>query len=434
MRVLVITAQFPYPPRSGFARRVLHLSRQLARRHEVFLLSYAPPEDDGSVAVLEEEFPVTVVNWEPVSELAKRAQQLTSITSRRPFAARAVYSPGMQRAIDTLCAAVSPDFVQLESSVLAAFTFPPGIRLIVDEHNVESELLQRMGVGERSLLRRAFNQWDYRRYRRFERQAWRRADGCLITSPREEPVVRASAPETPTAVVHNGVDLEYFAPSGEPVTAQTVVFNGVLDYRPNLDAALYLVEEVWPRLMERCRHARLTLVGRGYPGDLRGLSRPGVEVTGEVPDLRPYLAQAAVVSVPIRIGGGTRLKVLEGLSMGKAMVTTSLGCEGIGVRDREHLLIADDADAFAARIAELFADPALGAQLGRAGRGLVEREFSWRAAGERMEALYHAVGSGEGAAHGSPLRPGRAVAVEPNLEASAGASIRRAAPFSPRDG
>jgi glycosyltransferase involved in cell wall biosynthesis len=201
-------------------------------------------------------------------------------------------------------------------------------------------------------------------------------------------------------VVPNGVDLDYFAPCSRPVELRTVVFNGVLDYRPNLDAAHHLVADVWPLVVKRHPDARLTLVGRGYAPDFRRFTRLGVEITGEVPDVRPYLARAAVISVPIRIGGGTRLKVVEGLAMGKAIVSTSLGCEGIAVRDGEHLLIGDGPNAFASRILELFDDPALGASLGRAGRQLMERDYSWQKAGERMEVLYRSVANGGRAAYG----------------------------------
>jgi glycosyltransferase involved in cell wall biosynthesis len=169
------------------------------------------------------------------------------------------------------------------------------------------------------------------------------------------------------------------------------VFNGVFDYRPNLDAAHWLVEEVWPLVAGRCPDAVLTLVGRGCEADFRRLAAPGVAIAGEVPDVRPYLAGAAAIAVPVRIGGGTRLKVVEGLAMAKPIVTTSLGCEGIAVREGEHLLIADDPSAFASAILELFADPGLGARLGDAGRQLAEREYSWQSAGERMEALYRQV-------------------------------------------
>jgi glycosyltransferase involved in cell wall biosynthesis len=167
-----------------------------------------------------------------------------------------------------------------------------------------------------------------------------------------------------------------------------VVFNGVLDYRPNLDAAHHLVEEVWPLVLRRRPQARLLIVGRGDEAERERLRRPGVEATGEVPDVRPYLAGAAVVIVPIRMGGGTRLKVVEALSMAKPMVSTTLGCEGVNVRHGEHLLVADGAEEFAGAVTQLLEDRWLAAELGRAGRARMEEEYSWELAGERLERLY----------------------------------------------
>jgi glycosyltransferase involved in cell wall biosynthesis len=294
----------------------------------------------------------------------------------------------MQRAIDRLCAQRPFDVVQLESSLLCTFAFPPEAALVIDEHNVEYELLERMQKGERSLVRRGFNRLEFRRFRRFEQAWWSRADACAVTSDREAEIVAAHAPATPTAVVPNGVDLEVFAPAPVDPEPRTMLFNGILDYRPNLDAAYFVVDEVWPRVRERCADARLLIVGRGLPADLERLRRPGVEVTGEVPDVRPYIARAAVVGVPIRMGGGTRLKVVEGLAMGKAMVTTTLGCEGIAVRDGEHLLVADGAEAFAHAVIGLFDDPGKGAALGAAGRRLMERQYGWDLPGGRLKGLY----------------------------------------------
>jgi glycosyltransferase involved in cell wall biosynthesis len=214
-----------------------------------------------------------------------------------------------------------------------------------------------------------------------------------VTSEREARIVRSVAPGAPVEVVPNGVDLDVFRPSPTPPEPCSVVFNGILDYRPNLDAATHLVDEIWPRVQRHSPGARLTIVGRGHPGDLRRLRRPGVAVTGEVPDVRPYLEQAAVVAVPVRMGGGTRLKVLEGLAVAKPMVSTTLGCEGVRVRDAEHLLVADGADAFAAAIGRLFAHPGLGDALGSAGRGLVEREYSWDLAADRLDDLLARVGA-----------------------------------------
>ena len=394
MNVLVVCVQFPFPPRSGVNMRVYQLTRQLAARHRVTLLSYALPEDGDRVAALREQLPVEIVERRPVSHRYKRIAQMRSIASPLPFASRDAESAEMQRAVTEVCRRDGIDVVQVEGSLLAGLTVPDGTKVILDEHNIEYEVFRRMCAGESSAARRAFNLREYARFRRFEQNAWRHVDACVVTSSREEPVVRSAAPGTPTAVVPNGVDIDHFTPSGAAVEPNSLVFNGILDYRPNLDAAHSLVEDIWPRVLARCPGARLTIVGRAQTADVRRLRRPGVTVTGEVADVRPYLHRAAVVAVPVRMGGGTRLKVVEGLAMGKAMVSTRLGCEGIAVADGEHLLIGDTAEEFAARVLELFNSAELRQALGGAGRRLAAEEYTWDLAGERLEGLYQRLGAG----------------------------------------
>jgi polysaccharide biosynthesis protein PslH len=405
VNILIVSAQFPYPPRSGFATRVYQLARQLAAHHDVTLLSYISPHEHEGVAALEKELSVRVVEREHVPVGAKRTAQALSMVSLRPYYSRDVYSGLMQHAITELCATTRIDVVQLESSYLCGYAFPRDTRLVLDEHNIEYEVFRRMSKAERSIPRRAFNRVEHARFRRFEQRWWARVDGCIVTSDREAPIVRARAPQTPVAVVPNGVDLDYFAPSMSSVEPHTVVFNGILTYRPNLDAVRHLIEEIWPLVLRRCPEARLKVVGRMTGVDVRDLLQPGVELLGEVPDIRPHLQKAAVVAVPIRIGGGTRLKVVEGLAMGKAMVSTSLGCEGVAVRDGEHLLIGDDARAFASRVLDLFDNPAIADKLGRAGRGLVERNYSWDLAGARLQSLYRHIGATGDAGREAGLHP-----------------------------
>ena len=390
-RILFISTQFPYPPRSGFETRVYQLARRIAARHDVTLLSYGASDEDERVRELRGELAVEVVRRAGASVAAKRARQLASVLSTTPWAGRLAYSHELQTALDELAGRSAFDLVQLESSPLLTLRPPPATRVVLDEHNIESEVAKRVSESETSAARRLFNNLEHRRFGRFERHGWNRVDGCAVTSEREERVIRKHAPRTPVAVVPNGVDLEAFRPSPDEPEPVTAIFNGALDYRPNLDAALYLVDEVWPTVLLRRPEARLTVVGRGPPEAVARLQRDAVEVTGEVPDVRPYLARAAVVVVPIRMGGGTRLKVLEGLAMGKPMVSTTLGCEGIDVRDGEHLLVADSPESLAAAILRLFENRSTAVAVGARGRLRMEQAYSWDLAATRLEDLYERV-------------------------------------------
>jgi sugar transferase (PEP-CTERM/EpsH1 system associated) len=407
LNILIVSTQFPYPTHNGFTTRVYQLARQLSARHDVTLLSYASPDQRAGVAGLSTQMCVRPVEIEPLSAAGKRAAQALTIASSRPYYCRAFYSRRMQEAIDDVCSTGDIDVIQLESSYLGTFRLPRNTRLVIDEHNIESELFRRMCEAERSLPRRVFNRVEYARFRRFEQACWKRADACVVTSEREVAAVSTAAPDTPLAVVPNAVDLDYFAPSRAAVEPHTVIFSGTLHYRPNLDAARYLIDEIWPLVRHRYPDATLTLTGSNEGVDTRSLTRPGVKLLGQVPDIRPYVSRASAVAVPIRIGGGTRLKVLEGLAMGKSIVSTAVGCEGVAVRDGEHLMIADDAPTFASKIFEVFENPTLRDTLGQAGRRLVETRYSWELAGARLESLYRQI---TGDQSGRAMEPARLAA------------------------
>jgi glycosyltransferase involved in cell wall biosynthesis len=385
--VLVVSAHLPFPPRWGFGMRVYQLMRQIASRHDATLLCYAAPGNEN-VERLRQEFPVEVVHRAKQGVVGKRASQLRSLASRVPYDVWTTHSREMQGVIDRMCAEKDFEIIQLESTLLALFRFPPSARIVVDEHNVDYETYARMHETERSPLRKAFYRSQERRFERFEQAYWREAAAVVATSEREAEIMRSHAPDTAVAAVPNGVDVEYFRPGSEAVERGTLVFNGVLDYRPNIDGVNFLVDEVLPLVRKNRPDVRLTVVGRGSDADVKTLQRRGVDATGEVPDVRPYLQRAEVVVVPIRMGSGTRLKVVEGLAMGKPVVSTTLGCEGVSVHDGEHLLIGDTAAAFAMQIEHLFGHPEVGEALGRAGRGLTEREYSWDYAGELLEDVY----------------------------------------------
>ncbi|MEI2689486.1 MAG: glycosyltransferase family 4 protein [Anaerolineae bacterium] len=193
-------------------------------------------------------------------------------------------------------------------------------------------------------------------------------------------------PGLPVEVVPNGVDVTYFIPQPAARDNKSVVYVGHYGYPPNADAAQYFVQAIWPLIRSRIPEAQFIAVGMQPPAGLAG--HPGVTVTGAVPDVRPYLADAAVVVAPLRVGGGTRIKIVEALAAGKAVVSTTLGAEGLDVVAGRDLLLADEPQTFAAAVADLLANPGLRADLGRNGRALVEQNYNWDCLAQKQEQIF----------------------------------------------
>lgn len=391
MKILFVTPYLPYPPMSGWRTRVYQLMRGLAGRHDVTLLSYRRPEHDADIVALREIATVHPVMHALTMGSDKRRDQLTSLLSPASYQWRRLRSTVMQQAISRLLAAERFDLIQVESSPMAGFDFGRETPVLIDEHNIEYELLYRLYQEERSPARKLYYRLEYTKFRREELRCWQRSAGSIFTSEREEQIFRGLLPNKPTITAPNGVDIDYFSPADEPADPDSIVFTGLMSYRPNVDAVLYFVREVLPLIVRSRPNARFTVVGASVPEEIRRLAGPNVAVTGTVPDVRPYLARAGAVVVPLRMGSGTRLKVLEGLAMGKAMVSTSLGCEGIDVADGDHLLIADEPPSLSRAILRLLDDPALGAALGRRGRALTEAHYSWPAIVATLEGFYDQV-------------------------------------------
>ena len=387
MKILLLSPWFPYPVNWGFAKRVYHMLEDLARRHEITLLTYTDGDDDEQRRVLGTLCTVHTVP-RPTLPFGKRLAQVASIPSPASFQRRLMYSAAMQQALDALCRAQRFDVIHVSTSQMACFRFDPRPPLVLDEHNIEYELYYRVFQAEGSLPRRVFNWLEYRKFKREEIAAWKAADGCAMTSAREAAFVGGMVPQTPTVVVPNAVDTTYFAPSDADVDPNMIVLTGLMKYRPNVDGAVFFVRDILPRILRARPSTTFYIVGGEAPPEVTRLASPQVVVTGGVEDVRPYVHRSAVFAVPLRMGSGTRLKVLEGLSMGKPMVSTAIGCEGIDVRDREHLLIADGADAFADAVLELMGNPALARTLARNGRDLMLERYRWESVVRTLDALY----------------------------------------------
>jgi glycosyltransferase involved in cell wall biosynthesis len=262
------------------------------------------------------------------------------------------------------------------------------VPIALDEHNIEYRLLGRLAEVESSYARKAFGVVEAAKVRREEIRAWQRSDGSIFTSTADMDVMSAILPDKPACVVPNGVDLDYFHPVADEPERSTVVFTGSINYRPNTDAVAFFVRDVMPRLLQLQPSTKFIVVGQGAPDWLLRMSDANVEFAGAVSDVRPYLARAAVVIAPLRVGSGTRLKILEALAMEKAVVTTGIGCEGLTMVEGEHLVVADDPQSFAEETARLMSDRKRAAELGRRGRLLTERDYSWSVIVQRLEQFH----------------------------------------------
>jgi glycosyltransferase involved in cell wall biosynthesis len=318
----------------------------------------------------------------------KRSLQLRSLLSSRSYERVVHDRESLQSALDQMVERHRFDVIQVEASFMAHYTFPAETVVVLDEHNVEYEIQRRTAAVARGLPRKLHNYVDYLKLKREEERVWRRVDACAVTSERDEMTVRRAYPAARTAVVPNAVDTEFFSPGTREAERSTIVFFGTISYYPNTDALLYFMRDIYPTLKRSHPSVRLLIVGQSPPASIQRWAGPDVLVTGGVDDVRPYIERARVVIAPLRIGGGTRLKILEAMGMGKPVVSTTLGAEGLAVSHERDILIADRAQDYAAQVARVLDDDDLAASLGSAARSLVETRYDWKHSAQKLEALY----------------------------------------------
>lgn len=386
-RVLFVTSRLPYPPQEGHQLRSWHLLKAAAGAHAVTLLSLVRPgEAEAPCAVLEQTaHAVHRVALPETTTLHGLAAAGAVLRGRTLLQARYV-TGALRRSFDGLVA--DADLVHLDILAVAALIerVPPDLPVVVNAHNVESRLLVDRVRTEPVRWRRAALASQIRPLARLERRVCAAADRVLACSALDAERLMVLAPGARVTVVPNGVDLTRFAPCADPPgDDHTLVFVGQMSWFPNRDGIAHFLTTSWPRIRARHR-VRLRIIGRDEGTPLP--PAPGVERTGFVEDLRALVDTAAVYIVPLRAGSGTRLKLLEAMAMGKAIVSTRIGAEGLGLIDGTHALLADTPEAFADAVGRLLDDRGLRRQLGQAARELAERCYGWQAIGARLAGIY----------------------------------------------
>jgi polysaccharide biosynthesis protein PslH len=400
VRVLFLSQIVPFPPHGGVLQRGFNLLRELGQHADVDLVAFVHPDTLPTSATLEESraelgrfcrsieyFPL----WAKQSPAHKAAAFAVGLASSRPFGMTAHRSPAFAARVAAATRTTRYDIIHVDTIALARFVDlqRPPAPMVLTHHNIESLLMARRAQVEPRWWARAVLRREAAKLTAAERQLSPCFDLNIMMSSNDAAALEAIAPAARTAVVPNGVNTQYFVPAADR-EAPALIYGGGMNMFANRDAVLYFLDEMWPAIRESHPEIRFFAVGQDPPRELlaRAEQDRRIVVTGYVADIREFIAQAAVYVVPLRVGGGTRLKVLDAMAMGKAMVSTSLGCEGIGVKDGEHLLVADTPATFAEATIALLADAPRRLALGRAARDLVERQYSWPVIGRQLLAAY----------------------------------------------
>jgi len=403
LRILFVSQMPAGPPRFGAQARANGLMTELARRHDLTAVMLVDDEFDieESRRAMQAYCREVVLLPNPYGRegLAKRLLQLRSVVSRQSFERLRVVVPAMQQAIDRVLQSERFDVVNLEFTFLGHSNFrqapagqtPPVV--VVDSHNIDYDLARQYVRSGSSLIRRLYAAINWRKLRREELGTYGNADGVYLCSVADERRLLDEISQPRTMVIPNAADVDYYKPrpTDPPSDGRTVVFFGLLSYLPNVDGVIHFVREIWPHIADAHPDACCKIIGGSPPPSLTALAGPRIEFTGFVPDLRPHLAKAAAVVVPLRIGGGTRLKIVEAMAMGKAIVSTTLGAEGIEAVDGRDLLIADDPAAFAQAVNKLLANRGLAEQISRSARQLAEDRYAWSSAASALESFYRRI-------------------------------------------
>jgi len=387
MKILIIDEEFPFPLNTGKRIRSFNLAKALTSFHDVSYLAYGLSGSDAFRFMQKNRitpFPVNPLDRRK-SGIGFYFRLLLNLASPLPYIVTSHYSKVFKERLKGFLKKDVYDVIICEWTPYAIFLRDlPAVKKIIVAHNIESRIWERYQSEERNPLRRAYITIQRQKIEKYERKCFHWADGATAVSESEALQIKNYGVGYPVEVIENGVDVEYFSPQEYDIDPNMLVFTGSMDWRPNQDASGYFVTEILPHIRKRKPSIKVFLVGRNPSKSVLKLGKlDGVKVTGTVDDVRPFMASAGVYVVPLRIGGGSRVKILEALAMRKAVVSTSIGAEGLRVKHGEEIIISDRAEGFAEAVVTCLGDTDLSRRLGENGRMLVEKYYRWEELGKK---------------------------------------------------
>jgi sugar transferase (PEP-CTERM/EpsH1 system associated) len=386
MNILVLSPFFPYPLAQGGKIRIFNILKHLSRNHQVTLacLSGEDVADYGPLRDYCEE--ILVVPRRP----ALFADLARFLLGKEPFNFLKFSSGKMRAALEGLIGRKSFDLVQIEFSMMWQYAgIFKGRPVVLDAHNIDSAVVGQLKETARNPLKKLLYAREEKRFRQREEKVWRECDICFAVSDNERDVISTYRSQPGSVwTIPNGVDLERFEFRPKAAHERRMLFIGGFEYQPNFDSAIFLLREILPLIRARVPDAKLDIVGRQLHRIRAMAGAVKAELHEDVPDVRPFFRKADLLVVPLRQGAGTRIKILEAMAAGLPVVTTTKGCEGIHVRHKEHLLIADSADTFASAVLAVLEDDRRRQSIAGNARRLVEERYSWEKIAGEMEKQY----------------------------------------------
>ncbi len=394
MKILFLSPTVPFPLTDGGRIRVFNLLKQIAQKSDVTLLALEtqPTDADGVAELQQLGVQVHLVPNAPTLPRVSFGTLAKAFFKRQPITVARYDVPTYRRKLRALLANKTFDLVHYEMFHVAQFHTETRLPSVLSQQNVDSAIWRRL-CSETINPFYKFAYWTQQlAFQRYERLLSPKFDAVTCTSDIDAAVFAQHCAKDAIEIIPNGVDITHYRPDFTTEAPAHLIYIGSMDWYPNEDAVAFFADEVFPRIQEKVPDVAFSIVGGNPSGRVQKLAeRDGIVVTGRVPEIKPYFAEATVFVVPLRIGSGTRLKILEALAMGKAIVSTSVGAEGLDLRDGEEIFIADEPDAFADAVTRLLTDEQLRRRIGENGRARVEQDYDWRRIGEKLHGLYESL-------------------------------------------
>lgn len=387
MRILAISSWWPEPANNGSRMRIANLLRSLAQHHDIHLIALTQEPITPEQIAAVRQYCANVEAIPQLTYMPRRSDLLASLISPEPASVRQTYNPAVAQAVRWMARQIQPDVVlALQISTAPYATLVDAPRILEE---LEVGLLLHQFRSQQHPIHRMRAWFTWRKHQSYVASVLRHFDAGTVASAHELAAIKQIAPAgIKLRVIPNGADVAGCFDIQAPIEADTLIYPGALSFDANLDAMTYFLAEIFPLIRAKHPATRLRITGKNTPEQRAALPViEGVEFTGYVADVRPLIASSTLEVVPLRKGGGTRLKILEALALGTPVVSTSKGAEGLELQPGQDLLIADTPAAFAEATLQVLRDRQLRQQLGTAGRSAVQQHYDWRSIATNLSEL-----------------------------------------------